>query len=104
MCNITVKLNILLDFDPKILKPNHLNKNKITRSFILISISITTGNCTMFNNEFEQTSGVKPHIKIVAMIIQLKRCNGTDFSFTFKLGFNFLINKDSLIFRMKFDW
>ena len=65
---------------------------------------ITTGNCTVFNNEFEQTSEMKPHNKIIAMIIQLKRCNETDFSFTFKLGFNFLINKDSLIFRMKFGW
>ena len=31
-------------------------------------------------------------------------CNVTDFSFTFNVGFNCLMNKDSLIFRLEFDW
>ena len=85
-----------------------MKSKKAIHSFLKLSIKnntkTTTGNCTVFNNEFEQTSGMKPHIKIITMINQLKRCNGTDFSFTFKLGFNCLINRDSLIFRLKFDW
>ena len=35
---------------------------------------------------------------------QLKRCNGNDFSLTFKVGLNCLMNKDSLILSLKFDW
>ena len=58
----------------------------------------------MFNNEFKQTSGMKPHVKIITMVNQLKRSNRTDFSFTFKVGFNCLMNKDPLIFGLKFDW
>ena len=85
-----------------------MKSKKAIHSFLKLSIKdnrkTTTGNCTVFNNEFEQTSEMKPHIKIIAMINQLKRCIGIDFSFTFKLGFNCLINTDSFIFRLRFGW
>ena len=53
----------------------------------------------MFNNESEQTNDMKPlSRKIITMINQLKKRYAFDFSFTFNVDFNCLMNKYSLIF------
>ena len=47
---------------------------------------------------------LKTSLRVNTMKKSIKRCNGIDYSFAFKVGFNSLVNKDSLILCLMFDW
>ena len=47
---------------------------------------------------------LKTSLSVITMKTSIERCNGIDFLCAFKVDFNCLMYKDSLILHLMFDW